>query len=160
MLEIRKIHAGEESDVRELITSIMNSEFPQFQAAYPSGDLEAIRDHYGSRGEAFFVAVDGGKVIGTVGVKQDDERTALLRRIFVSPDYRGQKVGYRLLKSAIDFCRAAGYEEVVFKTTSEMRAANRLCIANGFQAKARVSVGPADIIKLALFLRENSALAG
>jgi GNAT superfamily N-acetyltransferase len=160
MIEIRKIQKSEEASARDLVSSVMATEFSNVQSTYPMDDLNSIRDHYGSLGEAFFVAIDGEKVVGTVGVKRDDERTALLRRIFVDPTFRGKKLGYRLMQHAIDFCRMAGYQEIVFKATSEMTAANKLCIANGFQEKARIPIGPADLIKFALFLRENTALAG
>jgi GNAT superfamily N-acetyltransferase len=159
VIDIRKIHKGEESQAKKLITSIMDAEFSQAKGSYPTDDLDAIADHYGHLGEAFFVAVEEGKVIGTVAVKKDDERTALLRRIFVSPDHRKQKIGYRLMQKAIDFCKEVGYQEIVFKSTALMNAANQLCLANGFQEKARIPLGMNSLVKFALFLKENSPLA-
>ena len=159
MIEIRKIQKGEESTAKKLITSIMESEFPQVSTTYPAADLDAIRDHYGSLGEAFFVAVDNNQVVGTVAVKRDDDRTALIRRIFVSPKCRKQQIGYRLMKKAIDYCTEVGYQEIVFKATAEMKAASKLCLENGFQEKARIPVGPSFLIKYALFLKQNSHLS-
>ena len=159
MVEIRKIHKGEEAAAKKLITSIMEGEFPQVSKNYPVDDLGSIRDHYGSLGEAFFVAADGDEVVGTVAVKRDDERTALLRRIFVSPACRKQRIGTRLIERAIAFCSEVGYQEIVFKATSEMKAAGILCVENGFQEKARVPLGPTFLIKYALFLKQNSPLA-
>ena len=159
MIEIRKIQKNEEAAAKKLITSVMEGEFPEAAASYPVADLDPIRDHYGALGEAFFVAVDGDDVVGTAAVKRDDERTALLRRIFVSPKCRKQKIGYRLIQRAIEFCSEVGYQEVVLKTTADMKAANKLCLENGFQEKARIPVGPTFLIKYALFLKQNSHLS-
>jgi GNAT superfamily N-acetyltransferase len=159
MIEIRKIQKGEEAAAKKLITSIMEGEFPQVSKNYPVDDLNSIRDHYGALGEAFFVAAELGNVVGTVAVKRDDERTALLRRIFVSPACRNQRIGTRLIERAIEFCSEVGYQEIVFKATAEMKGANKLCLENGFQEKARVPLGPTFLIKYALFLKQNSPLA-
>jgi len=158
VIEIRKIRKGEEESAKKLIDSIMRSEFSGALTSYPTDDLDAIQDHYGGLGEAFLVAVDGNRIVGTVAVKREDERTALLRRVFVDPANRKQRIGFQLMKKAIDFCSEVGYQEVIFKTTSEMKAANKLCQDNGFQEKARIPLGPTALIKFTRFLRENTAL--
>ena len=84
-MEIRKIRKEDYSQVQELITSIMKNEFSEDLSAYPLQDIDDISASYGNLGEAFFVAANNGMVVGTVGVKREDERTALLRRIFVKP---------------------------------------------------------------------------
>ena len=159
MLEIRKIHKGEEQAAKSLIESVMAGEFPSSAQSYPTHDLDVIHDHYGSLGEAFFVAIDNGQIIGTVAIKKDDERSALLRRIFVDPAFRGKHIGYQLMQKAIQYCLEVGYQEIVFRTTEDMAAAAKLCIRNGFQEKARIPVGDNALIKYALFLKENSSLS-
>jgi len=160
MVEIKKIAPGQENEAKTLIESVMLAEFPDAGQSYPADDLNSLRDHYGSVGEAFFVALsDEGKVVGTVAIKKDDERTALLRRIFVDPSHRKQRIGYQLMSRAVEFCKEVGYQEVTFKTTSEMTGANKLCSDYGFQEKVRIPVGATALIKYALFLRENSPLS-
>ena len=102
MIEIRKIRKGEEESAKKLIDSIMRSEFSGALTSYPTDDLDAIQDHYGGLGEAFLVAVDGNRIVGTVAVKREDERTALLRRVFVDPANRKQRIGFQLMKKAIN----------------------------------------------------------
>ena len=159
MVEIRKIQKGEEKAAKDLVESIMQQEFPGARQTYPADDLNSIPDHYGSLGEAFFVAVDSGQIIGTVAVKRDDERSALLRRIFVDPKHRGKRIGYQLMQKAIQFCTEVGYQEVVFRTTEDMKAAGKLCTDNGFEEKARIPVAGNALIKFSLFLKENSPLS-
>lgn len=150
---IRKCEAEDEKAVRELIGRVLNSEFPKEIQAFPLEDLNDINSHYQNLGEAFFVASANGKVIGTVGIKQEDERTAMLRRLFVDPTYRRKQVGTLLIDRAIQFCREVGYSEVMFKTTSTMQSAVQLCQKKGFVPRARLDLGPVQLLKFALFLK-------
>ena len=156
MFTIRKCQPDDVKAVRDLVTSVLNEEFPQEAQAYPTSDLEDILTSYGKLGEAFFVAAEKGKVVGTVGVKREDERVALLRRLFVSPDFRRKKVGVQLLERAIEFCREVGYDEVIIKTTSTMNRAVELCEKKGFIPRARLNLGSLELLKLALFLKDKS----
>ena len=141
----------------DLISSIMDREFHDVKHAYPTEDVECIEKAYGGIGEAFFVAVDNKthKVVGTVAIKKEDGRVALLRRLFVASTHRNLKIGKRLIDRALDFCREVGYEEVVFKTTSKMSGAIDLCRKNGFVQRAHIVLGPIELIKLSLCLRED-----
>jgi GNAT superfamily N-acetyltransferase len=92
-------------------------------------------------------------VVGTVAIKKEDSRVALLRRLFVASTHRKLKIGKRLIDRALDFCREVGYEEVVFKTTSKMAGAIDLCKKNGFIQRAHIVLGPIELVKLSLCLR-------
>ena len=147
----------DETAVVDLITGIMDREFHDAKHAYPTEDVECIEKAYGGIGEAFFVAVDNKsqRVVGTVAIKKEDDRVALLRRLFVAPTHRNLKIGKRLIDRALEFCREVGYEEVVFKTTSKMSGAIDLCRKNGFTQRAHIVLGPVELIKLSLSLRED-----
>lgn len=156
MITIRRSTQEDDEAVLDLISSIMDSEFHEVKHAYPAEDVECIEKAYGGIGEAFFVAVDNksGKVVGTVAIKKEDGRIALLRRLFVAPTHRNLKIGKRLIDRALDFCREVGYEEVVFKTTSKMSGAIDLCRKNSFVQRAHIVLGPIELIKLSLCLRK------
>ena len=147
MISIRRFAEEDHDAVVELIKGIMSREFAQDAYAYPTADLDTIPSTYGGLGEAFFVAVDGKKIIGTVAVKKEDDRIALLRRLFVSTDYRGKKIGAKLIQHALNFCEEVGYGEFVFRTTSRMTQAIELCKKNGFQQRAKVQLGPIELFK-------------
>ena len=157
MISIRRSTKEDEVAVVDLIGDIMNSEFHDAKHAYPTEDVECIEKAYGGIGEAFFVAVDNHshKVVGTVAIKKEDGRTALLRRLFVASTHRNLKIGKRLIDRALEFCREVGYEEVIFKTTSKMSGAIDLCRKNGFIQRAHIVLGPIELIKLSLCLRDS-----
>jgi len=152
---IRQFQISDAEPVQSLITSIMNQEFPQSKAAYPVDDLLDIGRIYGKNGQAFFVATDGDKIMGTVAIKREDDRAALLRRIFVDAAYRRQRIGFQLIEQAIHFCKAHHYEEVIFKTSSKMDGAIKLCQAQGFQQRAKLEIGGLELLKFVLFLGKN-----
>jgi len=158
-VEIRKFQTGDAVSVKALVTNILQAEFPRDFKAYPSGDLDDIEDSYGKLGEAFFVACADGKIVGTVGIKQDDQRTALLRRLFVDDPFRGKHLGSQLADRAIEFCKEVGYDELVFKTTSSMQSAIELGRKKGFIAKARINLGDVELVKFALHLKNNNVKA-
>jgi GNAT superfamily N-acetyltransferase len=158
MITIRRSVPGDDAEVVDLISTIMDSEFHDAKHAYPIEDVECIEKAYGGIGEAFFVAMDNKshKVVGTVAIKKEDDRVALLRRLFVAPTHRNLKIGKRLIDRALEFCREVGYEEVVFKTTSKMSGAIDLCCKNGFVQRAHIVLGPIELIKLSLSLRKEA----
>ena len=154
---IRKFKPGDQDAVCELITGIMQQEFPQSAAAYPTADLDAIAKVYGNGDEGFFVAANQDHVIGTVAVKKEDNRIALLRRIFVAPDHRKRRVGDALIDYAINFCKQHGYQEIVFKTSSKMDGAIRLCQKKGFQQRAKLEAGGLELLKFVLCLDKTGS---
>ncbi len=158
MVKIRKFRSGDEASIQALISGIMNNEFPQSKSAFPMDDLRNISDVYGSLGEAFFVATTNGQeIVGTIAIKREDERIALLRRVFVDPVFRNQKIGLRLIDQAIDFCKEVGYHEIVFKTSSKMDGAIRLCQKKNFHQRAKLEIGGLELLKFVLLINGGAA---
>lgn len=154
MVQIRHFEKQDGKSIRMLISEIMDGEFPEDKAAFTMDDLERLEgDSYGKLGEAFFVAEEGRRIIGTVGVKREDDRIALIRRIFVAPAYRKKRIGLQLLDRAIEFCEEVGYRELVFKTTSRMSGAIGLVKKRGFQSRAKVPMGQLELCKFSLSLK-------
>lgn len=155
MTSIRRYLPEDGSPVKHLISGIMNGEFSDAKTAYPTDDLEDIPHSYGGIGEAFFVAVNGNKIIGTVGIKKEDERVALMRRLFVASPYRRQQIGLKLIDRALQFCNEVGYQEVIFKTTSNMEGAIRACEKKGFVQRAKIKLRGVELMKFAFFIRNG-----
>ena len=153
MVQIRRFEARDGEEVRRLINEIMNGEFDEEKAVFSSEDLDTLQESYGKLGEAFFVAEEGNKIVGTVGVKREDDRIALIRRIFVASEFRRKKIGLRLLNRAIEFCQEVGYRELIFKTTSKMTDAIELVKGRGFQSRAKVPMGRLELLKFSLSMK-------
>lgn len=158
-IEIRRHKSGEQKAILSLINEIMSKEYGDDLAAYPTGDIENLEVSYGNLGEAFFVAIEGKKIVGTVGIKKEDDRVALLRRLFVSSEYRGRKIGKQLVEYALRFCREVGYSELIFKTTSRMVGAIDLCQKCGFVQRAKIQLGPIELRKYSLPIRNGAKSA-
>lgn len=155
MVTIRRFAAEDGAAVRQLVSDIMDHEFHADKEAYPIDDLLEINRTYGGLGEAFFVAVNGDRVIGSVAVKKEDDRVALMRRLFVAADFRKQQIGLKLIDRVLKFCDEVGYQEVIFRTTSRMEGAAKICQKRGFVQRAKIQMGPMELLKFSLSLRNG-----
>ncbi|MBI3322794.1 MAG: GNAT family N-acetyltransferase [Candidatus Omnitrophica bacterium] len=149
---IRPSQPADAPQIVSLVSGILKREFPRDQAAYPPEDLDRIAEHYLGPGSTFLVAEEERKIVGTLGVKQEDAKIAILRRLFVDPSCRGKGVGSQLLKQALDFCRAQGFREVVIRTSSNMDQAIRLCCSAGFKEQGRWTLGDVTLVRFHLKL--------
>ena len=156
MITIRRAETEDQRQVKDLVQEIMGREFGDQTNAYPTNDIENILDAYGGLGEAFFVALDEARVIGTVAIKKEDNRVALMRRLFVAASHRNQKIGLHLIDTVLEFCDEMGYQEIVFKTTSRMEAANKTCQKRGFVQRAKLHLGNIELLKFVCVLPNGS----
>ena len=151
-MRIRAWQPSDSTQIAGLITTILAQEFPGDQKAYPAEDLERLAETYQGSTDTFLVAEEDSRVIGTCGVKADDPRTAILRRLFVDPEYRGKGVGRSLLNEALAFCRKKGFQEVIIRTSTRMNQAIGLCNSMGFQQDGRWSLGQVTLVRFRLKL--------
>ena len=150
--EIRPVKNADVPQVLKLIQTILESEFGKEAAVYPQIDLYDLESSYGGNRDRFFVAEKSGHIIGTVAIKEEDEKVALLRRVFVDPRYRGKGYGLRLVEEAIEFCKKKRYKKISFRGTSRMTMAISLCRKKGFQEDDRVAMEDFQIIRYTLRL--------
>lgn len=122
------------------------------QKAYPHSDLESIPKVYGGKREIFFVGEENGEIIGTIAIKEESRKVAIIRRLFVSPNYRGKGYGLALIDKALDFCRKNGYREIIFHSSARMKAAIGLCLKKGFLERQRLNFDGVDVIRFGLTL--------
>lgn len=149
------IRSWKQSDcpqIVELVAAILKQEFPKAQSAYPMEDLKDLSKNYAGENDAFLVAEEGGRVIGTCGVKADGSKTAILRRLFVLSEYRGKGVGRSLLQESLVFCRKKKFREVIIRTSDTMERAVRLCRAAGFKPDGDWSLGGVTLVRYRLGL--------
>jgi GNAT superfamily N-acetyltransferase len=146
-MQIREYSKKDQTQVKELISGILGREFAVEDKAYRYCDLDSIDKSYGGKRDAFFVLDDAGKIEGTVAVKEESGKTAIIRRLFVDAAFRKSGYGGLLLDRAIDFCRDNGYREVIFHAANTMKSAMSLCGTRGFKEKEKVSVGDVNMIR-------------
>lgn len=136
----------------KLVTAILAKEFPADQVAYAADDLRKLEKTYQGPGCTFFVAEEQHEIVGTCGVKAENKQTAILRRLFVNPRYRGRGIGAGLLEEALAFCRTAGFREVVIRTSNRMEQAIRLCGHVGFKEDGSWTLGQVTLVRFRLRL--------
>lgn len=151
-MQIRPVQSKDEKQVRKLIGDILSQEFAPGRSAYSYGDLDSLSKVYGGQREGFFVLEDKGKIAGTVGLKEESKKTAIIRRLFVDPSFRRKGYGGLLIDRALDFCKEKSYHEAVFHAVTSMKSAIDLCESRGFKAKEEILLGGIDIIKFVLTL--------
>jgi GNAT superfamily N-acetyltransferase len=133
MITIRPVQPADASEVKALIEGIMGDEFHAARNLYALHDIDDPGRYYSGKKDIFLVAEKDGHIVGTVAIKEDTPKTALLRRIFVRKNFRGKGYGEKLLARAMEFCFDHHYETVVFRGVDKMQDALKLCLKNGFQ---------------------------
>jgi N-acetylglutamate synthase-like GNAT family acetyltransferase len=67
----------------------------------------------------YFVAEDGGQIVGCAALEIYSSKLAELRSLVVRPEYQGQGVGKRLVEACVDRAREERVLEVMAITSSE-----------------------------------------
>ena len=75
--------------------------------------------------------------IGCVALREIDEQSAEVKRMFVEDEWRGRGVGRTLLRELIDGARARGYSLLRLGTLADMNAAQALYRSLGFTPTER-----------------------
>ncbi|MBB6250260.1 GNAT family N-acetyltransferase [Nitrospirillum iridis] len=137
-MDIRPYRPGDESGIADLIVPIQREEFgvPITYAEQP--DLGDIPGFYQRGAGQFWVAVDDGRVVGTVSLKDIGDGAGALRKMFVAASHRGapHRLAAGLLNVLLDHSRAQGLRALYLGTTDKFLAAHRFYGKNGFQVVA------------------------
>lgn len=94
-------------------------------------DLQKIPEVYSGKSR-FWIALDGNRVVGTVGILNREEKTAKLRRMFVQKEYRGTGLGQKLLDTALAFAKEVGHAKITLNTHTNMKRAHHFYEKNRF----------------------------
>ena len=80
------------------------------------------------------MAKAGGRVVGTIGLKDIGNREAALRKMFVATDYRGSPPGTagKLLTTVLTAAESRGIATIFLGTTDKFVGAHRFYEKNGF----------------------------
>ncbi len=77
-------------------------------------------DYAPPRGRLLLAHVDG-ELAGCValhGISATEDGAGEIKRLFVRPEFRGQKIGKRLLDSVLDAARTVGYRRLLLDTVA------------------------------------------
>jgi putative acetyltransferase len=97
-----------------------------------SAELDTIDKQYHGPAGGLLLAFCGEEPAGCAGVRRLEEGVAELKRMYVRDEYRGQKIGVRLLQGAIDLAKGLGYRKLRLDTLKDMTKAQELYRSFGF----------------------------
>jgi GNAT superfamily N-acetyltransferase len=144
-LEVREAQTAAEVAAAGRVTVAANAEFAPADPANPfvatwQRYLVSMADAAGraADGGVLLVAVEGGRVVGTVtlylsdGSEQWRPGDAMFRFLAVDPAARGRGVGRALFRACLERARAAGKPRMALHTTEWMTTARAMYERAGF----------------------------
>lgn len=100
-----------------------------------------------------FVAVKDGRVFGMIAYHRHSDVRCEMKRLYVRPECRGEKLGERLIAALLQQAKKAGYREMVLDTILPLQAAIHLYRKMGFQECAPYYENPMeDVVYFQKFL--------
>jgi putative acetyltransferase len=124
----------------------------------PLHDLDDIKNYYFEQNGTFIAALDGDRVVGTLGVRHWRGDICELKRLWFYKEYRGQGLGRLMMERLINFAVAKGYQRARFEVADpEVQAqAMKLYHKLGFYFIERYSDGPGTVF-MEKVLQENAS---
>jgi N-acetylglutamate synthase-like GNAT family acetyltransferase len=132
-VDIRRYRPEDREGLIGLVLPIQRDEFGVAITAEEQPDFD-VPGFFRGGASGFWIASDGERVLGSVGLLDIGDGVAVLRKMFVHADYRGKQHGLaqRLLDTVFDAARASGVAEVLLSTHERFLAAHRFYEKNGF----------------------------
>jgi DNA-binding MarR family transcriptional regulator/GNAT superfamily N-acetyltransferase len=104
----------------------------RFEALVATIVGEYVANRVPEREHCWIAELDGERV-GSVFLVRKSQTVAKLRLLLVEPGARGHGIGMKLVRKCTEFAREAGYREITLWTQSELTAARRLYVAEGYK---------------------------
>lgn len=96
-------------------------------------ELENLAGKYTEPEGELLAAIDaGGNVVGIVAYHRHSKERCEMKRLYVKPDFRGDKLGESLIEKILEQAKKAGYKEMVLDTLAPMKPAIHLYEKFGF----------------------------
>jgi putative acetyltransferase len=143
IIEIKKVEQSSEFEMAKDL-------FKQYALSLPfkldfqnfDDELNVIDKQYGQPEGGLFLAFVNDKPIGCIGLRKIQNFIGEVKRMYVMPDYRGNKVGAKLLQATIDFSRILDYKLLKLDTLDDMFEAIQLYKSFGFKETSSYTYNP------------------
>ena len=134
MIKICEYENKYKGDIIRMILKIERDEYHLPTTEEDMPDLDNIDSYYKKDGGNFWVAVDGGEVVGTVAMKNIGNGYGMMRKMFVSKEYRGKQTGVSqgLLDQLLLWAKQKKIINIYLGTITQFKAAHRFYERNGF----------------------------
>jgi len=98
---------------------------------YVSNTFEEISAYFPPRGR-LLLARNGSELVGMAFLKPVRKDACEVKRMYVRPDQRGQRLGAKMLDQLIDEAAAMGYVRILLDSATYMPGAHALYRSRGF----------------------------
>ena len=146
-VEIMQYSDEYKEQVKDLIFDVYEVE----RGRYTKGrdgrrDLDMIEERYQGNRRNFWVAVENGKVVGTIGLRNQSKEIASMHRFCVAKKFRGKEKGVsaKLFSTLLEFAENHGYKKIILGTSSDSKAAIKFYERKGF---VKIESLPEELIK-------------
>jgi len=133
-MEILKCLPEHKREVIDLILGIQINEFGISITEEEQPDLQDIASFYQKGKGNFWVCKYQNSIVGTISLLDIGDGITALRKMFVSPKYRGKEYGVSvsLLQHSLDWAKSNDVKSIYLGTTTQFLAAHRFYEKNGF----------------------------
>ena len=103
--------------------------------AYYDEGLDLLSGYYAIPGRAYYVLLEGEKLIGGIGFAPFSGFPACceMQKLYLEDAYQGQKTGYRMIAFLERKAAEAGYRRVYLETHSSLQAAIHIYEKSGYR---------------------------
>lgn len=104
----------------------------EYTEYYRQPDLLDIESYYFSNGGKFWIAIEDKRIIGTIALMNKGDNNGVLKKFFVSNDYRGRKIGLALYQTFYKYAVSSNYKYILLDTPSVASASHKFYEKSGF----------------------------
>lgn len=128
-----------QQEIRELFseyTSMLVAGDSSFQAyldlQHFDDEVNHLEVKYGMPYGRLYVAYCDGQAAGCIGLRRIDEQNCEMKRLYVRPQFRGNKIGEKLVQRIIEDAKAIGYAAMLLDTLPFLESALAVYEKAGF----------------------------
>ncbi len=103
-------------------------------------------------GGRLLLATQDGHPAGCVCLKGHDATTSELKRLYVRPSFRGQKIGLELVKMLVKEAGQSGYQRIVLDSHFSMKKAHAIYQEVGFRLVSAPDDFPENLKPMVVFM--------
>lgn len=135
MITISQFEGTYAQDVINIVLHFQNDGTRPPVSVDDQPDLLNIVGEYIDKGGNFWIARDGEKLIGSIGIMPYSPETAVLKKFFVYEPYQGESyhIGRRLYNKLLAFAKERAFETILPYTPRNIKRAHPFYEKAGFQ---------------------------
>lgn len=96
-------------------------------------EFHGLEDKYKGEGEALYIAFIDNKPAGCVALRNVDNNTAAMKRLYVRPAFRHSSLGSNMAKIVVEDAREFGYKTLLLDSLPSTENAKELYTNLGFK---------------------------